>query len=380
MRLRNAIIKPDRFDNSSSPIPARTPTPIWRISRSPEMIKSISNFLHNVERGQPIIPQGSTAVDTFWNRELYTVVSAVVGQVLYPKSIPDSADINKIIKCPHEFLTVVPGVRGFLVNMDSRSRSSKQHEQLIIRMTPSEVIGAPDIATKDLPDFDIRIAIDTENQTTSLHSARLAILGRQSDLLLPSAPMDLRFKIESYFVAGKQIDQRIHEFVDASNFNIWGQDRLKTPASLTISIPEYAIQPSVRTAKLPGESNSEIQVAYAFASLNHRSSVQDKFRGSDIQYSIIEAGRTGGRREELLLSLPEDIDTNYNKESFTTLFRVAQNLVHSITFPEEFTPYKHSGPHGSNIPSKGRRLVRHRPSNIFKAESFESGFIRRTPE
>ena len=347
-----------------------------RFLRFPGTENSIYQFLCEDARKETLTAsQSSNTLQSFWSKDVRNVMSAVVGQVLYPKDAPHPKDFKQQSTSRHEFLTTAPGVCEFLAELRPESTNLKHQEELVIRLTPSELSEPQSTLTNDLPNLEIRIAIDIENRAISVHNAILILLETQSDLLLPNAPMDLRFVSESFLIAGEQVDQRIHNFVDASNLNIWGQDRLKTPASLTLSIPSYAI--GSRSSTATADPNSEIQVTYAFAGLSHRSFIHDKFSELDLDYSIIEAGRTGGRREELRLSLPEIVDSSCTKESFLSLFEAAHDLVQEITFPEAGRRHKREGSYGINRRPRGRRLVRRRLSTGLRASKSGYAGVRR---
>lgn len=300
--------------------------PASRFTHLQMMVSSIpastSSFLHNEVQGDVSIPgQNPGSSGSCWDRELRYNTSAIFGQALYPTNVPARQDIKLQIQSRHEFLTTVPGLRQFL--MELRAQNLKQHAELFIRLIPSQLSASETVSVKDLPDLEIRIAIDTDSQTIILHSVRLIVCEKQSDVLLPDELMDLRFVSESYLSAAKQVDQRILDFVEASNLNILGQDRLKTPGSLTVSIPPHAIRSRVGTSNASLDPDSEIQVNYTFAGLSHRSLLQDSFLDFHLEYSTTEAGRTGGRRDELRLRLPETVHAEESKGLFTSLFNAA---------------------------------------------------------
>jgi len=295
-------------------------------------IASASSFLYRKVQGEVLTAgQKTGSLASSWDTELRYNTSTVFGQVLYPMNVPAGQDIEQQIQSRREFLTTVPRLRQFLTEMGSKNL--KQYEELSIRLIPSHLSASDTVSAKDLPDLDIRIAIITDSQTTSLRSVRLIVGERQSDVLLPDELMDLRFVVESYLPASKQVDQRILDFVEASNLNILGQDRLKTPASLTISIPPHAIRSRARTSNADLDPGSEIQVNYIFAGLSHRSSLQDDFLKYRLEYSTIEAGRTGGRRDELRLSLPETIHANDTTKVFASFFKAAHVMVQDFKHP-----------------------------------------------
>ncbi len=298
-----------------------------------QVIASTNSFLFGKAQGERTIARHDPVLlGSYWDRELRYNTSAVFGQLLYPKSPETGMDITEQIKSRREFLTTVPGLRQFLTEL--RLPSLNQQEEMFIKLIPTPRSASEKTFVNNLPDLDIRVAIDTESRTTSLHSVRLIVRERQSDILLPNEMMDLRFVAESYLSARKQVDPRIRDFVAASNLNIWGEDRLKTPASLTISIPPHALQSQTGRSNTLPDPGLEIPVNYIFAGLSHRSFLQDEFLKFFMEYSTIEAGRTGGRRDELRLSLPGVIRAHDSKGLFSSFFRAAHDLVQEFKQPE----------------------------------------------
>lgn len=299
--------------------------------------------------------------ESCWDKDLRQKTSVVFGQVLYPAKSTASENNYHKVKSGREFLTTIPGLREFL--RDLPSQHMFRQEQLFIRLTPTRWSGSQGNPTNDLPDLEIRISIDTENRTVGLHSVKLIVGETQSDVLLPDEATDLRFLAETHLPTGKQVDQRIRDFIEASNLNIWGQDRLKTPARLQLMIPPHALRSRIGNSKPVVIPDSEIQVDYVFAGLSHQSFFRVPYPEFELEYSIIEAGRTGGRRDELRISLPEQNQIVHNQEQFTAFFTAAHVLAQNLkqTQPQRFggitvrRRYELKRVHTSKRP---RRLVR----------------------
>ena len=300
-----------------------------RYEKLPQVIWSSYKFLYGKTQAKKSTASDDQGLfESHWEKSVRHHTSTVLGQVLYPATSSASVENFQKIKSPREFLTIVPRLHEFLGEL--QSRNLKQKRELFIRLTPSRWSSSQTVSTNDLPDLDIRVAIDTENRMVKLDSVKLVVSERQSDCLFPDEVMDLRFAAESYLSAGKSVDQRIHDFVEASNLNIWGEDRLKTPASLQLSIPPHAIRPRRGPPSLSQTPGSETNVDYVFAGLSHRSSFQVEYLEYNLEYSIIEAGRTGGRRDEFRLHLPEFADTPNTRERFVSFFKAALSLAQDL--------------------------------------------------
>ena len=157
-----------------------------------------------------------------------------------------------------------------------------------------------------LPDLELCVSIDPLKRITKLANVRLICKTLEADLLMPYQPADLRFATQVYASAkmARKVPAPIEEFLDSSNLNVWGRDRLKTPTSLSLLVPRYfswnasSTKPTREASRLAIDRSSLEPVKYTFASLEHRSELVKRWRNLTFVYSVVEAGRTGGRREE----------------------------------------------------------------------------------
>ena len=308
---------------------AKVDTRVVRHDKLLQVIMSSYKFLYGRTQAKESTTSGDHVLpESHWDKYLRHNTSMVLGQVLYPAASSASVENFQKIKSRREFLTTVPRLHELLEEL--QSRNLHQTRELFIRLTPSRWSGSQTISTNDLPDLEIRVAIDTENRTVKLDNVKLIVRERRSDVLFPDEAVDLRFAAQSHLSARESVDKRIRDFVEASNLNVWGEDRLKTPASLQLSIPPHAIRPRAGVSKASQTPDSEISVDYVFAGLSHRSSFQIDYLEFTLEYSIIEAGRTGGRRNELRLSLPEFTNSPHTRESFVSFFKAALSLAQDL--------------------------------------------------
>ena len=262
----------------------------------------------------------------YWTPEIVYHDSVTLGQVLFPtdstqlvakvlrdgkKKIkkkgqtPRLIDIKSIalksLKQPREFLPLVPG----LVNsLESLEPLEKSEEFVQVRLSPSSKRLSLPVPVTALPDLEIEISFNDETKTTSIQDIRL-VNRKENDFLQPQNIVDLRFIREQRVYANLKddiVDPRIVSFVQRSNFNIWGSERLKTPLGLSLSIPALAIQPH---DGFDPTSYDTLLVDYTSLGLEHRSSLTIPYYELDswptLTYTNIEAGRIGGRRDELSL-------------------------------------------------------------------------------
>lgn len=261
-------------------------------------------------------------VSPHWKPETEYHDSVKLGQVLFPtnraRTIADELKRNrrrtktshkirpihtkdiglKASKIPREFLSLAPGLVRSLENLGSLKKSG---DVLRIRLSPSSNVSLP-VPVEALPDLEIRINVDRENKTTSIKDVGLIKL-KQKDFLQPQNVVDLRFfRKESVYAKDESIDPRIVSFVQESNFDIWGSERLKTPLGLSLSIPAFAIHPH---NGFDPTSHETLPVDYTSLGLEYTSSLtipfQDPTSWPTLTYTNIEAGPIGGRRDEISL-------------------------------------------------------------------------------
>lgn len=330
-------------------------------------IYSLRKFLYKaarVENVEPFDTPEALVSIQHWRNDIQHETSATLGRVVYPTippntttssmektgNLPNRQALQKTINTRHEFLTTIPGLRLFLQNLDSTNLI--QREELCIKLTPSENLGVQANLAGRLPNLVIRVAINTDTKSTKISTVKLVTQETESDLLLSNEALDVRYTRKSYISAGERIDQRIHDFIEASNLDIWAKDRLKTPASLKISIPKHAIRPKAGASEHSSSSGGNDAVNYTFASLIHRSYIQDEYLGLGFEYAIIEAGRIGGRRDQLRLTLSKptrDHNAKTSPNSFGSLFKAAHSLV------KDLGPRKIAMPKGPAVASVARR-------------------------
>lgn len=262
----------------------------------------------------------------FWMQEIEYRDSVTFGQVLFPatKALSISRGLrtpkekkgkldhvyvpvttrtigHQLRAQPREFVPLVPGLVHSLTRFGPLRKSE---EFLQIRLTPSSNNTSLPVPIKVLPDLEIRISFDEEKETTSIKDVRLVNRVEQ-DFLQPQYISDLRLIREQHVCANmkdNKIDRRIISFVQQSNFDIWGTERLKTPLGLSLPIPALAIQSH---DGFNPKSYDTLMVAYSSLGLEHRSSLTIRYQDPEswptLTYTNIEAGRIAGRRDELSL-------------------------------------------------------------------------------
>lgn len=283
---------------------------------------SVSENIVNHMQDVPLIAQSANPSEQWANSSLCES-SAVFGYILYPMlkalearrtaHIAKGNNANDILTSQHEFLTKLPGLRSFLQH--SRLADIEESEELRIRLFPDQETGT-NCQTNIFPDLDISLDINRRSEKVSFASSRLVFPEGEVHLLLPDEGTDIRFLSRSFIPSGEHLSPCISTFIENSNLNVFGQERLRTPTNLTISIPSHAIWPvsgikddAINKTCGP-ETSPDIPVNYTFARLEHRSSFSGKIIGARVQYTVVEAGKTGGKREELRMVMEAPISAS----------------------------------------------------------------------
>lgn len=287
--------------------------PVEKDENASTSTKSTRGTLMDESIGETIVGHmQDVPLMTHWADSSLCETSAVFGYILYPMSkaleARRTAHIAKgnipgdVLNIEQEFLTKLPGLRSFLQR--SGLTDIEEGEELRIKLFPDQEMPTEG-QTNIFPDLDISLDINRRSEKVSHASSRLVFPECEVDILLPDEGTDVKFISRSFVSLSEPLSPRISTFIENSNLNVFGQERLRTPTGLTISVPSHAIRP------VPGTKNdatdktigsgmgSDILVNYTFARLEHRSSFSGKLSGASVQYTVIEAGKTGGKREEL---------------------------------------------------------------------------------
>lgn len=259
----------------------------------------------------------------YWTSEIEYHDSVKFGQVLFPAKMAGpildtlerkrrakntgrnvrpihTRDIAlKSMKQPRAF---VPLVHGLVRSLESLGSLEKSEEFWKIRLSPSSKNVSLPVPVEALPDLEIRIFVDRDERTTSIKDVRL-VHGKEKDYLQPQNIVDLRFiRRQCVYAKDDSIDPRIASFVQNSNFDIWGTEQIKTPLGLSLSIPALALQPH---KGFDPTSHQTLLVDYISFGLEHTSLLTMPYQEPDswptLTYTSVEAGRIGGRRDELSL-------------------------------------------------------------------------------
>lgn len=263
-----------------------------------------------------------------WTSERRYWDSAILGQVIFPTKAANEKYVRakgkakgvknerlriRLGEWRREFVSLVPGLVRSLehLGLETLALGMESKESLLISLAPSFRNTSLPVSFEALPDLEIQIAFDNDSQTTSIKDVR-TVFKREFDFLLPQNTVDMRFVRRTCVHSNPEhLNPRISQFIKNSNLDIWGTERLQTPTGLEIEVPSHAFR---RRSGSSNETPKQCLVDYAFASLEHRSSLSIPFRQagswSDLTYTSIEAGKIGGRSSSLSLSHPNSDPEN----------------------------------------------------------------------
>ncbi|MCJ1419164.1 hypothetical protein MMC32_005517 [Xylographa parallela] len=284
----------------------------------------------------------------YWQPYQKHMASAVLGHIAYPvlsrlaqtnyiqartyKSRKDQEARlrNAFLKTIDSRRTMVTGLPGSLEAFERLLGSnSEDYQDIRVRLQPSNMESSADVELRSLPEVDLCIRLNNQTKSVGVESVRLVRDQRESDLLMPQEVADAKFRAYTYFESKPQLDPRITEFIGASNFDVWGESRLRTPSKLNLFVPRFALPISARDLIEDGDG---IEVEYVFTSLEYHSYMRTMYQGCRVYYNTVEAGKTGGRRMDLWLETPMVAPHTdyYLSRDFVQFFKTVRNLVSTM--------------------------------------------------
>ena len=159
--------------------------------------------------------------------------------------------------------------------------------------------------------------------------------------MMPELPVDLRVSNTSHLEVSSisNLDATISSFITASNLDIWhSNERLSTPNGLKLHLPGHTLrlndgsQAIHSPIKVDSKTLQEgVEVDYTFTGLEHQSTITAPYEeGTELKYSIVEAGKIGGRREELGVVLTDGTADVHPSDRAKILWRGAERLIREI--------------------------------------------------
>ena len=338
-------------DNPQNP---RSPEVVYNPQKTPSVPKIAFAHLAQAWRDVKTV-QAPKGPGNYWEPRLTKRLIAIVGYIVHAgkheskimkalsttrrhsQALPEKFEeaLNHIIDRRRTLITKVPAILPTLENLISVTPDTVN--QLRISLRPSGIFGKKSTDPQNLPNLELRIGLDEKERQFRLASASLIRKTFTSDLLLPTEAADLRFHAQSAVPGLNDTNPAITKFIEESNLNVWGDERLRTPARMRLAIPLHACSLPNDVSLTSGEGGHTVEVEYHFSKLEHWSSMRMMYQGFPLTYSTVEGGKTGGRREELRLTtalFPVEEKSGekdeFEAELFMQWFVVARELVARI--------------------------------------------------
>ncbi|KAK7531487.1 mitochondrial inner-membrane-bound regulator-domain-containing protein [Phyllosticta citribraziliensis] len=297
---------------------------------------------------------------SLWNPKITTQISAGYGNVLHsfdskPGMSQLSAEtVTTSTKSP-VFLNSIPGANPFIGGIASLGTQLKPGtygrtpDTLMFRFVPFPWHHEDAAeASEDIPKFSLRLSLSDEGQVRYSGSG-LTLADRNAYVLMPDKVTDVAFnRREMLWSQGAMRDRQIRSFVQRTQESIEMKGNIRVPPTISLSIPAWSIRNIDRYPDLPKvytEMGEERVVTYSHIGTEHRQSLRldfdnGRFRGA---MSSVEAGRLGGRRNEVRLRIRKSPETEAQMEGILGKFvengmRVAEWLDNAVNLRLEVPP------------------------------------------
>ena len=314
-----------------------------------QLAQSVGTFLSGKK---PQHEEGIMAqIDQSWQPVPKYVVSAVLGHISYPiipelhryqrfrqtlsRTYKSEADHEyRLRKALHDTLesrrTLITNLPEALSAIKYQSSLSQDvRHEIHVRLKPHRAVDNESLDVKSLPDLDMRVILNNRDRTSNLETIQFICDSCETDLLLPQEVSDVRFRAYTHHDALETVDHQLSQFFKQSNFDVWGEDRLKTPANVAFLVPQFVLPDEVREKVADAKG---IRIEYTFASLEYQSYMSMLHEGYRLIFMTVEAGKTGGRRTELRFetTLEQRHSKAHVKNEFVPFFHTVREFIHGM--------------------------------------------------
>ncbi|KAK0628170.1 mitochondrial inner-membrane-bound regulator-domain-containing protein [Bombardia bombarda] len=259
-----------------------------------------------------------------WSSQMHADTRAVYGHVLLGSSASSYSRNRLVFNGPRAFVPKVPPLRslGFpAASSDAgipketlgaptytpNEDTSIWYTTLVLRFIPTPY-QAPDILAS-APVLELRIEADGEMETKRLVSLRAVTDIFNGDVLIPAGPVDVRIQQERYFsLDGADLGQHaapVLDFVNRSQLEPWN-GKLNTPPNFQgMPIPRRFLKGELAntttTATTTDANDDVVGIDYMLIGIEDHRVIAADYQGFKLAYRSVEAGRRGGKREEVSL-------------------------------------------------------------------------------
>jgi hypothetical protein len=289
------------------------------------------NLQETKEGSQQSISSSNLQTDkesVYWDNEYQSTSSALLGTILHHhpnpsnnhSSIIQPSDSSAVI---NSFSTKFPNLTRVLAN----SRIERKSRSLVMHFQPNPFFKLPSAENavgsavlSVFPPVEIRFSIDIKKEIT-LQEIRAIIATKNSDIMLPDSPNDIRFQQKTSSKLNG-ILERVSDFLERSNLSLRaGQEKLDTPPSIIFPIASHLCKkPGFEILGLENMKNEMQEVEYLFTGLQLENGIEMDFEGWSLLYTSVEGGKAGGRRGELRLQAIRTKPSDYLADTSNTKF------------------------------------------------------------
>lgn len=315
---------------------------------SQSLSRSIFNMLFKYAKLFPL-NRPKTYTGLFWGESPKPETFANFGQVVYPSKklntlhqALEAKRINIRSRALHTSLAsqrhLVCGFPGLRFVLQNANPDMQVGEDLRIRLKPSPEVLVKERDGRFFPDVELRINCDLATKTCKFSSARLILDRQETDLLLPTETVDIRFCSMTHIPSGAKTDPQILNFLSSSNVDVFAQQALSISDTLVLSIPAHSVRkpPSegraAHGAHKPEniedsflEGGPDITVKYVLSDFEHWSHMSGDIMGLNFEYATITGGEM--RREEIRMMLYREEESQLDLAAFEARFNVLLGMI-----------------------------------------------------
>ncbi|TQS34859.1 hypothetical protein Golomagni_04745 [Golovinomyces magnicellulatus] len=289
-----------------------------------------------------------------WSSKFSTSTFASLGAVIHTNSDPQSREIPSIDSDPKDFITEfsthVPNITRLLSY--AKFKKTRKHDKIVIRFLPNSLsklksnssscksVSAKIISA--LPAVEFHCSIGRDKKAYFDH-AEAIVHENWTDVMLPQETVDVRFHQRTTCQLLSAELPLISKFFQDCSLSTELGGKLYVPPSIHLPISSHIcrnedlknFQNTQNTSEEDADSSNIFNknFEYLFSRLEIRRRLVFKYEDWHLEYTHVDAGKSGGTRGELTLR-PIKNEKGVNDQEFTNFsFELACHLT-SLSTPD----------------------------------------------
>ncbi|KAF2101276.1 hypothetical protein NA57DRAFT_72718 [Rhizodiscina lignyota] len=280
-----------------------------------------------------------------WENSPDTVVSARLGRAVTLRNSPSgpgsSTETSQIHGIHSQFLQSVPYQFRLLSFLEDHQRDSGREierpstRELIFHYIPSPwaEVSQEGFRPERFPTVQVNFASTQLDETPRFADVSAELMNDNFDVSLRGIPSDVRFTKRVSLMLKRAT---LRPFITAIEDSIAAGEVLRAPESVGLHVP-LSLRRRLDTSRIPNpqhewDAGYKEQVPYLFAGVEHKQTAHFEFHGFPLQYIMVEGGRTGGRRSEVVLecspAILEEIKKTHMPDDSRKFFDAAVELAY----------------------------------------------------